>query len=446
MDLNRRDFFTLTAAAGALLSLGGGTTGCGVSGSGDDTQSLGSNLPTGDYFKQLASDLTAAGFGTPQIVIDLDRLDFNASSIVNEIGQDRYRIVEKSLPSLDLLGYISNRTGVQRFLLLHLPFLPALLAQFPMAQVLVGKNQPINAVTTFFDSLPDAPTRADAASRVTFLVDGPTRLSELVALAGMLQLTLQVGVEIDVGLHRGGVRHPSDLPPVLQGFVQNSGSVRFMGMLGYDGHIIGSPIAPGMEEQGVRAAYKSVEGVFSDALGILQSQFGSLWRSDLIFNSGGSNTYPLHHGGVVNDVAAGGGNLRPNNYSNMFIPLLQPALFIAAPVIQQFNAVEIPFVNDVGQSFEDGNQSLALYGGGWAAVFVYPRNLSLAPLVNDPENMNLVPNQTLIVAPGDITISPGDWVFQQPRVADAIFQFQDILLVRGGRLQGNVWQAYPRRY
>ncbi len=447
MGLNRREFLTYSAAAGTLLSIGGGTAGCGVSGAGDDsTPDLGPNLPTGDYFKQLGADLTAAGFGTPQIMIDLDRLDANADSIATEIGKDRYRIVEKSLPSLDLLGYISNRTGVDRFLVLHLPFLPALLAQFPNAHVLVGKNQPILAVKAYFDSLASDADRADAASRVAFLVDSSRRLDELVALASAMSLVLQVGVEIDAGLHRGGVRHPSDLPPVLAGFVANADKLRFIGMLGYDGHIIGSPAAPGLEEFGVRAAYKSVEAIFRDSVSIIQAEFPSLWRSDLIFNSGGTNTYPLHHGGVVNDVAAGGGMLRPNSYSNMFIGALQPALFLAAPVIQTFPVVEIPFVNDVGQSFEDGNKSFAMYGGGWAAVFVFPRNLSLAPLVSDPENMNLVPNQSLIVAPGDITISPGDWIMHQPRLADAIFQFEDILLVRGGRLQSAKWKAYPRRY
>ncbi len=447
MGLNRREFLTYSAAAGTLLSIGGGTTACGVSGVGNDSDpDLGPNLPTGDYFKQLGADLTAAGIGTPQIIIDLDRLDANADSIVSEIGKDRYRIVEKSLPSLDLLGYIQSRTQVDRFLVLHLPFLPALLAQLPNAQVLVGKNQPILAVKTFFDSLGSDAARADAASRVAFRVDSSTRLDELVALASAMSLVLQVGVEIDAGLHRGGVRHPSDLPPVLAGFVANADRIRFIGMLGYDGHIIGSPAGPGLEELGVRAAYKSVEAIFRDSVSIIQSQFPSLWRSDLIFNSGGTNTYPLHHGGVVNDVAAGGGMLRPNSYSNMFIGALQPALFLAAPVIQTFPAVEIPFVNDVGQSFEDGNKSFAMYGGGWAAVFVFPRNLSLAPLVSDPENMNLVPNQSLIVAPGDITISPGDWIMHQPRLADAIFQFEDILLVRGGRLQSAKWKAYPRRY
>jgi D-serine deaminase-like pyridoxal phosphate-dependent protein len=450
--MKRRDFLAATAAAGALRAFAGAlfagatTTACSVSGAGNDAQPLGDNLPTGDYFKQLGADLTAAGIGTPRIVIDVDRLDANADAIASEIGNGRYRIVEKSLPSLDLLDHIHARTGSNKFLVLHLPFLPALLARFPTAQVLVGKNQPIAAVKTFFDGLASNADRADAAARVTFLVDGPTRLGELVALASTMQLQLQVGVEIDAGLHRGGVRRPTDLPAVLGGFVQNASAVRFMGILGYDGHIIGSPAGPGLEEHAVRAAYRAVEQTFSACVSIIQSQFGSLWRNDLIFDSGGSNTYPLHHGGIVNDVAAGGGMLRPASYSNMFIGALQPALFIASPVIASFDAVEIPFVDNVGQTLEDGNKSFAMYGGGWAALFVYPRNLSLAPLVSDPENMNLVPNQALIVSPGDITISPGDWIFQQPRIADALFQFEEILLVKGGRFMGDTWKAYPRRY
>ncbi len=441
-SVDRRDFFLFcTAAAGAMLTVGG-TTACGSS---DPNAPISAGIPTGDYFNQLSSDLTAAGFGTPQIVIDLDRLDANADAIVGEVGVDRYRIVEKSLPSLDLLQYISNRTGTPKFMVLHLPFLPALLAAIPNAQVLIGKCQPTAAVKQFFDGVAQADLAAVAA-RVQFVVESRTRLDELVALATSLSITLNVGVEIDVGLHRGGVRHPSDLPPVLAGFAANPDTLRFIGLLGYDGHIIGSPAAPGLEKHGVFAAYQSVEKIFRDSVSVIQSQFGSLWRNDLIFNSGGSQTYPLHHGGVVNDVSAGGGMLRPASYSDMFISALQPASFIAAPVITQFDKVELPFVNDVGQTATDGMQSFSMYGGGWAAEFVFPHDVSLAPLVNDPENMNLVPNQSLVMAPNTTKISPGDWIYHHPRVADALFQFENILLVRGGRLQPNAWRAYPRRY
>ena len=128
------------------------------------------------------------------------------------------------------------------------------------------------------------------------------------------------------------------------------------------------------------------------------------------------------------------------------IGALSPALFLAAPVIAHFDSAELPFVTRPGQALAEGKQSFSLYGGGWAANCVWPPGVELAPLVSDPENMNLVPNQSLLMAPRSPSIGPGDWIFQQPRLADAIFQFENILLVRGGRLRPNHWRAYPRRY
>jgi D-serine deaminase-like pyridoxal phosphate-dependent protein len=300
-------------------------------------------------------------------------------------------------------------------------------------------------VRQLFADLPAA-ERAPAAARVTFLVDTRARLEELVALASSLALTLQVGVEIDVGLHRGGVRWPSGLPEVLAGFTASPGAVRFSGMLGYDGHIPSTPVAPGLKIAGMRAAYRAVEESYRAFVDVVKADYPSLWRDDLRWNSGGSATYPLHHGGVVNDVAAGGGMLRPAAYPDTLISALTPALFIAAPVLAHFDAVEIPFVTRPAQSLLAGEQSFTIYGGGWAAVFVWPLGVGLAPLVSDPENENLVPNETLLVAPSSPAIGPGDWVFQHPRLADALFQFEEILLVRGGRLQADRFRAYPRRY
>jgi len=205
-------------------------------------------------------------------------------------------------------------------------------------------------------------------------------------------------------------------------------------------------VAPGLKLAGMHAAYRAVEASYRSFIEVVKSDFPALWRDDLRFNSGGSATYPLHHGGVVNDVAAGGGMLRPAAYPDTLISALTPALFIAAPVLAHFDAVEIPFVTQPARSLLDGDQSFTIYGGGWAAVFVWPPGVDLAPLVSDPENENLVPNETLLVAPSAPAIGPGDWVFQQPRLADAIFQFEDILLVRGGRLQSDRFRAYPRRY
>ena len=448
MGVNRREFLKGAAMVGAAAAVS--TAACGgPAGMGAPTETSEAsgvpNLPGGAYFQQLGRDLTAAGFGTPQILIDLDRLDANADSIAGEIGRDRYRIVEKSLPSLDLLDYIRKRTGSDRFLVLHLPFLPALLQAIPAADVLVGKVQPVAAVSRFFAEIAEA-ERAQVAARVRFLVESRARLDELAALAGALSLTLQVGVEIDVGLHRSGVRRPEDLPAVLAGFMAHAGAIRFAGMLGYDGHIPFAPVAAGTEKGALYAAYRAMASSYQSFVDVLKAQFPSLWRDGLVLNSGGSATYPLHHGGVINDVAAGGGMLRPTSYPNYVIDALKPALFIAAPVLSHYDKVELPFFAKIGGSLFDGQQAISIYGGGWPAVFVWPTGVSLAPLATDPEGWNLVPNQTLLVAPASPPINLDEWVFQVPRLADAIFQFEEIRLVRGGRLQPDRFRAYPRRY
>ena len=445
MDVNRRKFLQCAATAGASLTLAACSDPASDAGPGGADGSGTLALPDGAYFEGLAGELAAAGHGTPQILIDLDRLDANADAIVGDIGRERYRIVEKSLPSLDLLDYIRRRTGTDKFLVAHLPFLPALLAAFPTADVLIGKVQPTAAVLQFFQSVPAA-DRAAAAARVRFLVDSRPRLDELIALAARLALKLQVGVEIDVGLHRGGVRRPEALPVVLAGFIANPTQVGFAGMLGYDGHVPFAPVVPGLEQAALHAAYRAVAATYQSFVEVLKSDFPSLWREDLVLNSGGSATYPLHHGGVVNDVAAGGAMLRPASYPDYLIGALKPAVFIAAPVIAHFDTVELPFVARVGAALLDGKQSFTIYGGGWAARFVWPAGVDLAPLENDPENLNLVPNQALLTAPSSPAIGSGDWIFQQPRVADAIFQFDRILLVRGGRLQPESFRSYPRRY
>ncbi|MBS2026606.1 MAG: alanine racemase [Deltaproteobacteria bacterium] len=440
------------AAAGALSTVSCAPSvtcesASGATESGDKCAAGTPGMPDGAYFSQLAQDLTAAGFGTPQIIIDLDRVDANADAIVGAIGKDRYRIVEKSLPSIDVLNYINTRTGVDRFLVLHLPFLPAILAAFPNAQVMVGKPQPIAAVIQFLHTY-SAQDLGGVVQRVRFLADTPARARELVTLATSLSVTLQVGVEVDVGLHRGGVRTPSDLPAVLSVFTANPSAIRFAGILGYDGHVANVPAAPGLEEESIRQTFKTVTQTYQSFVDVLHAQFAGLVSDDLVFNSGGSATFPLYKDrvGPVNDVAAGGGMLRPAAYPGTLIGNLKPASFIATPVLATYDSVVLPVVTKPLETTNSDQKSFTIYGGGWAAEFVWPLGVDEAPLVNDPENENLVPNQSWMVGPSSLSISPGDWIFQHPREGDAIFQFQNILLVRGGRLQSEGWQAFPRRY
>lgn len=440
MYMNRRAFLQSVAAGAAM-----GVVGCGQSTTG--TVPGGPQpVPGTDYFSQIAGDLDAMGIGTPRLFIDLDRLDTNAAELVSKVGVDRYRIVEKSLTSLDLLAYVQQKTGSQKFMVLHLPFLPPILDAFPNADVLVGKAQPIAAVETFFNAIPGA-DRPDVTSRVHFIADGRARLDELVALARQMGRKLKVTVEIDVGLRRSGVPEPGQLPSVLAGFVSSPDAVQFTGFLGYDGHVAHAPAIGVSPLEAVIDAWEKAMALFRSFVDILHGQFPELVRDDLVFNSGGSASYPMYQSGPVNDVAVGGGAVRPAAYPDVFCGALLPAIFIATPVLVHYPVGRLPFLPpELGAWVLRHKQAVTIYGGGWAANFVSPAGLESAPLVSDPENQNLVPNQSLVTAPKDVPIRPGDWVFLHPKQSDALFQFEEILLVRGGRVQEERWGAFPRRY
>ena len=395
--------------------------------------------PDASYFEQVAADLVAQGIGTPQVFIDMDRLDANIAEIASKIGAGRWRIVEKSLPSLDLLDYVQKKSGSQKFLVLHLPFLGGVLARFPNAEVLVGKTHLDVAVRSFVQANPQV------ASRVTFLADGVDRLNGLAKIASDFGFVMKVAVEIDVGLRRSGVSDPSQLGPVLQGFLGNN-SVQFAGFLGYDGHV---PFAPGATLDAVEGAFTDATAAYQSFVNVLQSgPFSSLITPSLVMNSGGSATYPMYTAGPVNDVAAGGGVLRPGDYPNWVIGALQPAIFIATPVFRVYPQPQLPFFTpESSATLFKGLQGVTIYGGGWPAFFTYPAGLQGAPFTFDPTDYAMVPNQGMVTAPASAQIAAGDWVFYHPRQSDALFQFETILEVRGGRLvTDQTMAAYPRRY
>jgi D-serine deaminase-like pyridoxal phosphate-dependent protein len=441
--MNRRTFLQTAAASVAVSACGSGDSSPPNPSNCDQnaTPSACPGLPPDSYFQSLTQQLQEQ-YGTPQMLIDADRVKANAATIVAGARSWRYRIVEKSLPSLDLLRFVKDQTGSNRFLVLHLPFLPEILRAFPDAQVLVGKSQPTKATTTFLDkALPEE------AIRVTWLVDSVARLNDLIVYATQTKKQLNVAVEIDVGLHRGGVRTPADLPDVLKTLQANTPTVTFAGMLGYDGHVSGAPSVPGLEERTIRAAFNTMQDTYQSFKDVLTGQFSGLVRDGLIFNSGGTDTYSAFpDDSPVNDVAAGGGMLRPSSYGSPYLGALTPASFIAAPVLSHSDRLELPYVTDLTQSQTDNGQGFTMYGGGWAANPVYPAGVASAPFVSDSPGLNQVPNKSWMYGPASPRIDVGDWVFHQPILADSVIQFENLLVVEGGQLTGEVWKPFPRRY
>jgi len=379
------------------------------------------------WFDQLSAELRSAGVATPVIVLDLDRLDHNLALLAGGLSH-RYRVVTKSLPSGELIRYILDATGANRLMAFHLPFVPWMLEAFPDTDILLGKPFLVAAADAFFTQI-SAGVRSAAQARIQWLVDTPTRLDEYLALAGRVGAPIRVNIEIDVGLHRGGVADADELHMMLAKIAAHPGRLLFAGFMGYDAHV---PFWPDPDDAFAKAMQR-----YAQFIDYGRDHFPALFEGELTFNSGGSKTwFRFDEGLAVNDVAAGSAAVKPSTFS--LLAEHRPALFIAAPVIRKFPRVSRREVDPTVA------MSLYLYGGGWAADIVHPDGITISPSA-DPPNQNLLPNQCLFETHMDTPLGLGDFVFFQPHQGDAMVQFEEILVIRGGRLVDR-WRPFPRRY
>jgi hypothetical protein len=101
--------------------------------------------PYTEYFRRLNVELKDHGPGRPVVLLDLDRLDRNLAVLEERLRPPlHYRVVVKSLPSLDLLRYIVRATGTDRLMVFHSMDLVMLLGdpEFQTFDMLLGKPLP----------------------------------------------------------------------------------------------------------------------------------------------------------------------------------------------------------------------------------------------------------------------------------------------------------------
>lgn len=191
--------------------------------------------PRDAYFLDLQSALTKANIAQPTLVIDRARLNANIDTLVGHLPAGMgYRIVAKSLPSLGLIQHIRGRAGTDRLMTFNLPMLLELSQTMPEASQLLGKPLPVRAAKSYFESLPAE--AAGAAGQVQWLIDANHRLQQYAELAAAQDLTLNINIELDVGLHRGGFEPGAELQSALDQ-IAASEHLSFAGFMGYEPHI-----------------------------------------------------------------------------------------------------------------------------------------------------------------------------------------------------------------
>lgn len=415
-----------------------------------------------DYFDQLNRELKQRGPYRPSMVVDLDRLDLNIDAITNAIQAPKhFRIVAKSIPSADLIKYVMQRANTNRVMVFHQPFINLLARETPNADLLVGKPMPVQAAKLFYqqhrrqplnhsgvqwlsnklsESLGmDLPNGFQPSQQLQWLIDSPERLGNYLALAQELKEPLQVNIEIDVGLHRGGISDIDTLDIMLRTIASNPQHLRFSGFMGYDPHVVKIPSVIASQTE----LHQQALAVYESMVTRVKTAFPQLWHNQLTLNAAGSPTYRLYDDiSLVNDLSIGSALMKPTDFDIPTLSAHIPALFIATPVLKASQGLKMPGSDTLGNvlSWWDPNQkqTFFIYGGYWKAQPENPPGLQVNALYGRSTN------QEMLNGSNAVNIGVGDHVFLRPTQSEHVMlQFGDLLTLRGGQLVGR-WPVFAQ--
>jgi D-serine deaminase-like pyridoxal phosphate-dependent protein len=416
--MNRRKFMLGAAGIGAAI-VGGGLL----------ARPSAHGQPYDEYFRALNEELKKNGPMRPCLLIDLDRMDHNIDQVVASVRAPKhYRIVEKSLPSAKLIEYIARRAGTNRLMSFHQPFLNDDAVAFPDSDILIGKPLPVRSAELFYKNHKGP---FDPAKQLQWLIDTPEHLQQYLELAKGLGTRLRINIEIDVGLHRGGVNNNAGLGQILGLIAANPQELEFAGFMGYDPHAgMGVPKLLGTHEELFRKGMAIYQG-FAD---YTRSQYPQLWNERLTLNAAGSPTYKLHEAETLsNDISVGTALLKPTHYDLDTLTAHVPAAFIATPVLKATGPLELPALDEKSRilSWWDPNlrETYFIYGGDWMAEYESPQGLQFNATFGHSTNQEIVN-----ASPG-VGLKVDDQVFFRPTQSEfVLLQFGDLVAVRGGKI------------
>jgi D-serine deaminase-like pyridoxal phosphate-dependent protein len=376
------------------------------------------------------------------MIIDLDRLDHNIELVQQSMQlaatPKHFRVVAKSIPSADMIGYVMKKAVTDRVMAFHQPFLSQHARQFPRSDILLGKPMPVRAAETFYRKHRGA---FDPDRQLQWLIDSPQRMAQYLSLAEAQKLRMQINIELDVGLHRGGVVAGGELAAILDFIRDNPRHLSFSGFMGYDPHVVKVPSLIAARD----SLFNQAMTAYAAAVEQTRAGYPQLWNEGkgLTLNTAGSPTYKLHEAETLsNDIAVGSALVKASDFDIDSLNAHVPAAFIATPVLKSQAGVQIPGLDGNSRilSWWDINQrqSYFLYGGYWKARPESPAGLRLNALYGRSTN------QELLTGSPATNLNVDDQVFLRPTQSEFVFlQFGDLIAVRGGKIV-DTWPVFEQ--
>ncbi len=386
--------------------------------------------PYTPYFEKMNNTLREQGIGSPVLVIDLDILDRNIDLVAASVEvkpAKNYRVVTKSIPSPQLVEYVSKRANTKSQMVFHRPFLQAMSNRQPDSDILMGKPMPVAAAKQYYKEHVEHKSAFDPATQLQWLIDTPQRLTQYLQLAQSLNVKMRINLELDVGLHRGGFEANPILNEALSIIESNPQHLEFAGYMGYDAHLMGIPGFLAKRE------LPKVKQRYQDCINILKENFPKLVNKNLCFNGAGSPTFKHYEGeDMITEISAGSCLMKPTHYDLAILKDFEAAAFIASPVIKRLQGARLPALGWSGPIIRgwDKNQTQMYfcYSGNWLARNESPPGL-------EPHFAYVSSNQQGYSASNSVEIGVDDFIFLRPTQSEAVLlQFGDLVMVRGDKI------------
>ncbi len=370
----------------------------------------------GAYFATLQTALKRAGVAQPTLVIDRERLAANIAAVRANLAPTALalRVVTKSLPAAALLDLVLAGTGSDRLMVFNGVMLDEIVGFRPDADVLLGRPLPAAQVADFVHRHANS---AAAAARPQWLADSAHRLAQYAEIARANDAPMRINLEIDVGLHRGGLPDLDALAEAID-LAKTEPLLRITGLMGYDAHAPGAP-SPEAEVGRVVARY-------GEAAALLREKLGDV--SGLTLNTAGSPTYALHLADpYANEVSIGSAFVKPVHFDLPTLQDLLPAAFIAQPVLKVMDPALFPrresLTAAINRLDPNSRRGFFLYGGYGDARPVSPPGLRFSTIYG---------GRAMLAGSARVELAQDDFVFMRPTESEGVFlQFGDIAVFDG---------------
>ena len=383
------------------------------------------------YFESLQTALSDAGIGKPTLIVDKARLHKNIDLVASHLPKGMaLRVAQKSVPSLKLLNEILSRAKTHRLMVFNKDYLQDMCLEEDYRHILLGKPLPVTAAVNFYDYLSSRTPNMETVDAIEWLIDSPDRLAEYMQLANARDLNFNINIELDVGMHRGGVLETAVLVDMLK-TIQSDPRLNFAGFMGYEKHIVYAVGGAKAQEKAKIACWAAYQAAVDTAQSVLGEAFD---RNTATLNGGGSATYRLYKDTkTMNDLCLGSAFVMPSHFDFDTLAVHSPASFISTPVLKQSDGLKLPgggIINDIIMGWDPNQrQSFFHYGGRWLADPVYPKGLTYNGLYGRSSN------QELVVGSKNIDLDVNDHIIFRPQESENVFlQFGDIAVFENGKI------------